>query len=152
MSTSKTARILDDWASAWSSHDTEKVLALFADECVYEDVTFGVVNRSKAELRAFADGTFAAIPDFNVTLTSRFAAGRWAAMEWAMSGTHKGDLPGLPATSRYFSSVRGSTIVELKEGKILRCSDYWDAATVMKQVGLLVVPQVSVYPIDKPRR
>ena len=81
MSASKTEQILDDWASAWSSHDTEEVLAIFTDDCVYEDVTFGLVNRSKAELRAFADGTFAAIPDFNVTLTSRFAADagqRWS--------------------------------------------------------------------------
>ena len=54
-----------------------------------------------------------------------------------MSGTHKGDLPGIPATGKRFPSVRGSTILELEAGKIRRESDYWDAATFMKQVGLL---------------
>jgi steroid delta-isomerase-like uncharacterized protein len=140
MATSEAERILDDWATAWSSHDTEKMLALFTDDCVYEDVTFGAVNHGKAELRAFADGIFAAIPDFKVTLISRFVAGNWAGMEWAMSGTHRGDFPGLPATGKRFSSVRGATMVELQGEKIRRCSDYWDAATVMRQVGLLAAP------------
>src|SRR5690348_10249776 len=56
-----------------------------------------------------------------------------------MSGTHKGDFPGIPATGKRFSSVRGSTILELEAGKIRRQSDYWDAATFMRQVGLLEV-------------
>jgi steroid delta-isomerase-like uncharacterized protein len=137
MATLDAERILNDWATAWSSHDTERVLALFTDDCVYEDVTFGAVNHGKAELRAFADGTFAAIPDFKVTVINRFIAGSCAGIEWVMSGTHKGDFPGLPATGKSFSSVRGATIVELETGKIRRCSDYWDAANVMRQVGLL---------------
>jgi len=44
-----------------------------------------------------------------------------------MSGTHKGDFPGVPATGKRFSSIRGATILELKAGKICRESDYWDA-------------------------
>jgi steroid delta-isomerase-like uncharacterized protein len=54
-----------------------------------------------------------------------------------MSGTHRGALPGIPATGKRISSVRGSTILELEAGKIRRESDYWDAATFMKQVGVL---------------
>jgi len=36
-------RMFDDWAMAWTSNDPEKVLALFTDDCFFEDVTFGVV-------------------------------------------------------------------------------------------------------------
>jgi steroid delta-isomerase-like uncharacterized protein len=54
-----------------------------------------------------------------------------------MSGTHRGDFPGIPATGKGFSSVRGSTILELDDGRIRRESNYWDGATLMKQVGLL---------------
>src|SRR2546429_5288762 len=122
MATSELERMFDDWARAWSSNnssdDPERVLALFVDDCVFE-------------------GAFAAVPDFKYGLTSRFAASQWAVIEWVMSGTHKGDLPGMPATGKRFSSVRGSSILELEAGKIRRESDYWDAATFMKQVGLL---------------
>src|SRR5215510_5902548 len=132
--------MLDDWQIAWSSakkKDTERVLALFAEDCVFEDVTFGVIVRGKEELRSFVNGAFAAIPDFKYGLRSRFATSQWAVIEWVMSGMHKGDFPGVPATGKRFSSVRGSTILQLEAGKIRREFDYWDAATFMKQVGLL---------------
>jgi steroid delta-isomerase-like uncharacterized protein len=137
MATSDLERMLDDWAIAWSSNDPELILALFVDDCLFEDVTFGVIARGKEELRSFVKRAFAAIPDFKYELRSRVAVGQWAVIEWAMSGTHKGDLPGIPATGKRFSSVRGSTILELEAGKIRRESDYWDAATFMKQVGVL---------------
>ena len=140
VATSDAERVLDDWATAWSSIDSPDpgaVLALFVDDCAFEDVTFGVVVRGKTELRSFVIGAFAAVPDFKYRVTSRFATNQWAVVEWVMSGTHKGDLPGIPATGRRFSSVRGTSILELEAGKIRRESDYWDAATLMKQVGLL---------------
>jgi len=43
---------LESWAALWSSHDIDALLSLFTEDCVYEDVTFGAVNRGKAELRA----------------------------------------------------------------------------------------------------
>ena len=112
MATADVERMLDEWAMAWSSNesnDPERVLALFADDCVFEDVTFGVVARGKEELRRFVNGAFAAVPDFKYGVTSRFATSQWAAIEWIMSGTHKGDFPGMPATGKRFSSVRGSS-------------------------------------------
>jgi steroid delta-isomerase-like uncharacterized protein len=136
-------RLLEEWALAWSSTentDPERVLALFTDDGVFEDVTFGVVARGKEDLRRYVNGAFAAVPDFTYGVTSRFAASQWAAIEWVMSGTHKGDFPGMPATGKRFSSVRGASILELEAGKIRRESDYWDAATFMKQVGLLPSP------------
>ena len=92
-----------------------------------------MIVRGKEELRSFVNGALAAIPDFKYGLRSRFATIQWAVIEWVMSGTHKGDLPGIQTTGKRFSSVRGSTVLELEPGKIHRESDYWDAATFMKQ-------------------
>lgn len=137
MATPDLERVFNGWAAAWSSRDPEKLLALFTDDCLFEDVTFNVVTRGKEELRGFANSAFTAVPDFKLELTRQFATSEWAAVEWVMSGTHEGDFPGMPATGQRFSSVRGSSILELEAGKIRRESDYWDAATFMKQVGLL---------------
>jgi steroid delta-isomerase-like uncharacterized protein len=140
MATADVEGMFDEWALAWSSSenkDPERLLALFADDCVFEDVTFGFVARGKDELRRFVNGAFAAVPDFTYGVTRRFATRQWAAIEWVMSGTHKADFPGIPATGKRFSSVRGTSILELEAGKIRRESDYWDAATFMRQVGLL---------------
>jgi hypothetical protein len=56
--------------------------------------------------------------------------------EWIMRGTHKGDLPGMPATGRRVE-VRGASIFEFAGNRIRRCSDYWDMATFLKQLGLM---------------
>lgn len=125
-------KMFEAWADAWSRHDVEKLFSLCTDDCVYEDVTMRALNRGKAEIKSFANAVFAAFPDFRIQLTSGFTAGNWAGAEWTMSGTHKGDLPGLLATGRSFA-VRGSTICELKAGKIKRNSDYWDMVTFLKQ-------------------
>jgi steroid delta-isomerase-like uncharacterized protein len=127
-------RMFEDWAAAWSAHDVTKLLSLCTDDCVYEDVTLGAVSRGKAEVKSFADALFSAFPDFQIRLTSGFTTGDWAGAEWTMSGTHKGDFPGFPATGKNFA-VRGSTVCELRAGKIRRNSDYWDMVTFLKQTG-----------------
>src|ERR1700741_157377 len=123
MSISQVAPELAEWAAGWSAHDGERVVRLFTDDCVYEDVTIGAVNHGKEELRAFATAIFEAIPDFAIELSSSHADQHWAAMEWTMSGTHAADLPGLPATGRHFS-VRGATILALTPDGITQCTDY----------------------------
>jgi steroid delta-isomerase-like uncharacterized protein len=129
-------KIMNDAVAAWSSHDTEKLVSLVTDDCVYEDVAFGVICHGKEELRAFVNATFAAWPDFKVEPKSFFFSGDWVGSEWVMSGTHKGDLPGIPATGRSFS-VRGACITELKGGKIKRNTDYYDMASFLKQIGAM---------------
>ncbi len=136
MAVSQMSRLLEDLAAAWTAHDIDKVLSLFTDDCIYEDVPMAAMNRGKGELRAFGGAVLAAFPDFKLELTSGFTAGNWAGAEWTMSGTHKGDLPGMPATSKPFS-LRGASICELHEGKIKRNSDYWDMVTFLKQIGLM---------------
>src|SRR5260370_27609245 len=81
MASAELQRIADDWATAWSSSDSgdpENVLALFTEDCVFEDVTFGVVTRGKEELRSFANRAFAAVPDFRYGLASSFVTSQWS--------------------------------------------------------------------------
>jgi len=130
-------RLLEEWAVVWSSSDVEKLLALFTDDVVFEDVTLGAVNHGRNALRDFATAVFAAFEDLKFELKSRVVAsdGKSGAIEWTWRGRQTKDLPGLPATNKPFE-VRGATVVEFADGKISRDSDYWDLATYMKQVGL----------------
>ena len=132
-------RALEQWGEYWSAHDMERLLSLFTDDVVYEDVTMGVVNRGRAQLRAFAEGFFGGFPDVTFEVRSSFADGSSGGVEWVMRGTHKGDLPGMPATGRRIE-VRGASIFEFTGGTIRRCSDYWDMTTFLKQLGLMPEP------------
>ena len=124
------------WTSAWSSGDPDQVIALFTEDCVYEDVTLGAANHGSDQLRAFASGFMTAIPDLAFTCESSLACGDVLAIEWRMTGTHANDLPGMPATGRPFD-LRGASVIELREGRGTACRDYWDMATLLKQLGLM---------------
>jgi steroid delta-isomerase-like uncharacterized protein len=128
--------VLEDWARLWSSHDLDRLTALFTDDVVYEDVTLGRVNRGKGEFRSFAEEFFAGFPDVTFEQKSRFASGSHGDVEWLMRGTHRGDMPGMPATGKQVE-VRGASILEFANDKIRRCSDYWDMATFLKQLGMM---------------
>jgi steroid delta-isomerase-like uncharacterized protein len=129
-------RAIEQWAAYWSAHDMERLLPLFTDDVVYEDVTMGVVNRGIAELRAFGEGFFSGFPDVTFELQSAFASGTTGGAEWVMRGTHIGNLPGMPATGKRIE-VRGASIFDFMGDRIRRCSDYWDMATLLKQLGLM---------------
>ena len=128
-------RTIECWAAFWSAHDMEHLLPLFTESVLYEDVTLGVANRGIAELRAFGERFFSAFPDVTFELRSSFVNGTGGGAEWVMRGTHKGDLPGLPTTSKRME-IRGASIFEFSGNKIRRCSDYWDMATLLNQLGL----------------
>jgi steroid delta-isomerase-like uncharacterized protein len=126
--------ILDELAAAWSSGDPKRLGALFADDGVLEDVPLGARVQGPAGVRAFAAPLMEASPDFVCEVTARVAAGGRAASEWRMTGTHAGDLPGMPRTDKRFD-VRGVSMLELDGEKIKRCSDFWDMADFRRQLG-----------------
>ncbi|MCX6007517.1 MAG: ester cyclase [Chloroflexi bacterium] len=131
-----TEKLAKDLIAAINSQDVDKVLSFFTDDCVYEDVAVGKVNRGKQELKAFFTGWYVFSRDLKFELTSQFSAGDWGATEWIMSGIHTGDVLGIPATNKRFS-VRGVSITELGMGRIRRNSDYWNLATFLQQIGIL---------------
>jgi predicted ester cyclase len=52
-----------------------------------------------------------------------------------MSGTMAhSSIPGVPATGKRFS-VRAASVMELRNGKIRRETDYYNPMTIMHQVG-----------------
>jgi len=136
---------MEQWAkdlmAAWSSHDVEKVLSFYDDDGVLEDYALGRFLHGKEEIRAHVKEGLTGFPDFKIEMKSFFASGNHACIECVMSGTQKGDLPGMPATGKHFS-VPGVAVIELKGGKAIRESDYYDGASFMRQLGgLPATPQ-----------
>jgi steroid delta-isomerase-like uncharacterized protein len=127
---------------AWNTRDAERVVELLTDDHTYEDVTFAIVNHGPTETRRFFQGAYAAFPDLHFTLSGTAGDAECCAMEWTMTGTHNGDMPGLPATGKPFT-VRGVTILELAGDKICAVRDYWDLSTLLRQVGLMAQPATA---------
>src|SRR5262249_30780056 len=125
-------KIVENWIGAWNSHDVNRVIPLFTDDVLYEDVTFGAVNHGSADLRKFASFFFEAVPDMKFEVVKSSVQGEHGIIEWIFSGTDKG----VYKTGKKFR-VRGVSILDLAHGKIARNLDFYDSATIMRQVGLL---------------
>jgi steroid delta-isomerase-like uncharacterized protein len=124
--------IASQWIAAWNSHDPDKLLPLFTADALYEDVAFGSVNHGKAELRKFVADEYEGVPDLELKLLRANFSGNHGTIEWTFSGTDKAVFK----TGKKFS-VRGVSVIDLRDGKIFRNLDFYDSATIMRQVGVL---------------
>jgi steroid delta-isomerase-like uncharacterized protein len=121
--------------AAWNVHDVDGIAAFYTDDCVKEDIAIGRATRGKQEMKALIGGAFTAMPDMKIELVTLFDCGDWAATEWIMSGSYSRDYPGMPVATGKRFSVRGASIMALRNGKISRISDYWNFASLLQQVG-----------------
>lgn len=124
--------IVDKFVAAWNSHSPDKMLPVFTDDVVYEDVAFGEVSHGQAELRKFAVEEFEGVPDLELKLVRASINNGHGTIEWTFTGTDKG----VYKTGKKFT-VRGVSVVDVRDGKISRSLDYYDASTIMRQVGVL---------------
>ena len=134
-STDLDAAIAEKWIAAWNSHSPEKMLLVFTADVFYEDVAFGEVSHGSAELRKFAASEFEAVPDLELKLLRANVQGGHGTIEWVFSGTDKGVFK----TGKKFS-VRGVSVIDVRDGKISRSVDFYDSGTIMRQVGVLPTP------------
>ena len=118
--------------AAWNAHDADKVASLYADDVIYEDVAFGLTARGHAEMQKMAAGFFASVPDLKLEVVRHTSMGDRGSVEWVFSGTDVG----LYKTGKKFS-VRGASVYELRGGKFAGNRDYYDSASIMRQVGVL---------------
>lgn len=135
----KTAGLVQRNFDAWNAHDPDKVASLYTDDVIYEDVPFGEVARGHAELRKMAADFFANVPDLKLEVVTSSSMGNHGSVEWVFSGTDVG----LYKTRKKFS-VRGASVYELRGGKFSGNRDYYDSASMMRQLGVLPkAPQIT---------
>lgn len=121
------------WCAAMSSGDTTAALAFYADHVEFEDVPFGMT--------AAGDDFLPVMEHFVGSGNNRFSFVRFsggpdgAAVESVWRSSHQRDFLGVPAAGRQ-TEVRLVTVLGFDpDGRINRHCDYWDARTVLAQLG-----------------
>jgi steroid delta-isomerase-like uncharacterized protein len=104
-------------------------------------VPFHLVVRGQDELRAHLEAFYAAFPDIKFVVTGdAFVAGDRAAVEWTATGTYTGQIPGMPPGAGQTVTFRGASILELQGDKVRVEREYYDAASLLAQLGALPAP------------
>jgi steroid delta-isomerase-like uncharacterized protein len=128
--------VAQNWIDGWNSTDPEKLVAAFTPDGVYEDVAFGITKKGSAELRELHKFFHNAVGGLYVKLVDTHVADGHGTIEWVFGGTDVDVF----RTGKPFS-VRGVSVIEISDGRISRNLDYYDAAAIMRQVGVLPEPK-----------
>lgn len=102
----------------WNQHNLSTVDDLVADDAVMYDVTRDEEYVGPENVKNFARLYIAAIPDVTVEIDDLLVDGDTVGTRWTLTGTHQGDLMGVPATGNAIS-VSGFTIDTLDDGEIV---------------------------------
>ncbi|MBC8427815.1 alpha/beta fold hydrolase, partial [bacterium] len=81
-----------------------------------------------------------AFPDFHITLDDVFAEGDKGVSRWTLTGTHLGELMGMPATGKSVSAT-GMNILRFADGKIVETWWAWDLMGLMQQLTAQIIPE-----------
>ena len=120
---------------AFNKHDAAAVTALFGKGGTYVDsaVPSGVKGDA---LNKYLRNHYAAFPDgrYRLTRTIETRDGL-VAFEWRFTGTNTGALDDVPATNRAVE-ILGSSMAQVRNGKIARLHGYYDRRAMFKQLGV----------------
>ena len=154
-----------DLAQLWEEHtshefttrDTESTLATMTDDAYVNHVPVLTGGVGKNALRLFYSRDFISTmpPDTRLTPISRTVGDDQLVDEMIFSFTHTQEmpwmLPGIAPTNRYVE-VALVAIVRFRDGKLAHEHIYWDQASVLKQIGLIVDPELPVFGAETARK
>lgn len=132
--------LVDDFLAGWNAQDGSAVAALFSPDGAYHDAALNETLSGREGIEGFVKLAYEEFSS-DMTFDKGYAVERpdGYAVEWVMRGTHDRSGPKLPATGKTFT-VPGVSIGEVRDGLIVRNTDYWSLATFLVQAGLMPAP------------
>jgi len=125
----------------WNRRNPAIIDELMTPDYVHHDVlspeAFGLDG-----YKQFVARYLSAFPDLQMTIHDEVVTVDRIVTRWTATGTHDGDLPGLPRTGKKVS-VTGITIARLSNGKFVESWNNWDALGMLRQLGAIPMDAVG---------
>ncbi|MBJ6127723.1 nuclear transport factor 2 family protein [Microvirga splendida] len=111
--------LLDEFAAAWNRHDTDVILSMMTEDCVFEasrgpDVK-GTIYTGQAEVRRGIEEVFSTFPDARWNEPRHFIAGDRGVSEWVFTAT------GIDGA---LVEVQGCDVFTFRDGKVAVKNSY----------------------------
>ncbi len=126
--------IVREHAESENRHAFDVALASF-DHPRYELIPTGEVIDGPEDVAAYYRETRAAFPDQRNEVLALHHADDAVLMELELTGTHRGDFRGLPATGRSFR-CRMVAVFLFEEDRLVCERVYFDQNTILRQLGV----------------
>ena len=127
---------IQELTDAWNSHDLERVLPYYSEE--YEGVDIGEpqLQHGREAVKEMLIRYWRAFPDLQFTVENLVVEEGRMAIAWLAEGTQQGPIMNIPPTGRRVE-IRGVSIIDVKDGLVVRGEYIWDLAGMLRHMGLL---------------
>jgi steroid delta-isomerase-like uncharacterized protein len=125
---------------AWNDHDLDAIMAMHAQDMIFENHTAGESAQGPDDVRAHIAAIFESWPDLRFETRRLYVRDGVVTQEWTASATHsntmrRGDLVAEPTGEKI--EWRGVDVIPYEDGLIKRKDVYSDSVSILRQVGLL---------------
>jgi steroid delta-isomerase-like uncharacterized protein len=136
MSTENKAIVRRLYEEVWNKRKLEVADKLLSASHALQEPDMSASQVGPALYKRLVVALTTGFPDLCHTVDDTIAEGEKVVACWTMTGTHKGEYMGIPATGRKIS-FEGITVHHIKNGKILDSYTRWDALGLMQQLGAI---------------
>jgi steroid delta-isomerase-like uncharacterized protein len=123
----------------WNNKNLDAINELMADGVVDHDIPPGLPSGADG-VKALVGMYVKAFPDVKITIDDLVAEGDRVVSRWTATGTHNGELMGIPATGKQVT-VTGIDISRYSGGKIVEHWGELDQMGMMQQLGVIPEPE-----------
>jgi len=123
----------------WETGDTSRLAEIAAPDVAYDDVPNGDRYDGIDGVKSYVGHVHAWASQVKITVTQVVAGPAGATAEWVMSGVQDRPIGGrVPVATHHRFEIKGATLIELRDGRIVRAADYLDVLGFVLQLGARV--------------
>jgi steroid delta-isomerase-like uncharacterized protein len=123
----------------WSKGQLDVIDELIADDCVTTVIGAPEQIRGPQGFREFVVMYRTAFPDLRISVDEQVAEGDIVVTRWTATGTHEGELMGIPATGKQ-ATTAGININRISGGKLAEGWGLFDQLGLLQQIGAIPTP------------
>jgi steroid delta-isomerase-like uncharacterized protein len=127
--------------AALNARDLDQYLSRIGDSYVGQSEITPQVH-GPAGVRESVGNLLNALPDLRVEIQDILASGDTVVTRFRVTGTHKGNLAGIPASGKSIT-FEACNVTEIEGGKVVRSRVYGDNLTLFQQIGAVSLPRAA---------
>lgn len=129
--------IVKAFFEAFNRHDAETMASFYAEDVFVDSPDFPAPKRTPKEVAENYQNYFESTPDIKDELKNIIVSGDKVIVEFVSSGTIQNLAPDDPPIMKGKKfSLKICSVLEIKNGKIVRDITYYDQLSFLQQVGL----------------
>lgn len=142
--------LVEEHVQQENKHDLDGIMATFGDEAWYDNEPVGEHHEGRDSVHAYYEDLILALPDFHVEINHRHVTDEHVILETTQSGTHEGNLRGLPGTGRIVQVDACSVFAFDAQNKFAGERVCYDRAGLLRQLGVFHDPEEGIGQILTP--